>query len=177
MQTIMLGGGCVWCTESVFSHVKGVQEVTSGYMGGEAVTANYQAVCRGDTGHIEVIKVVFDDTVIPLEVVLGIFFATHDPTTQDRQGNDVGRQYASVIFYSDEALQKPTIDRVIAELRDQQGMNLVTEVHPAQVFYAAEAYHQNFYANNPTQSYCNFVIPPKLAKLKHYFGGFVVDRG
>ena len=114
MQTIMLGGGCFWCTESVFSHVKGVQEVTSGYMGGEAVTANYQAVCRGDTGHIEVIKVVFDDTVIPLEVVLGIFFATHDPTTQDRQGNDVGRQYASVIFYSDEALQKPTIDRVIA---------------------------------------------------------------
>ena len=175
MQTIILGGGCFWCTESVFRHVKGVTDVTSGYMGGDAVTANYTAVCGGDTGHIEVIKVDFDDTIIPLETVLDIFFATHDPTTQDRQGNDIGRQYASVVFYTDEA-QKPTIDRVIGELRDEQGVNVVTEVHQAVAFYAAEDYHQDFYANNPTQSYCNFVIPPKLAKLKHYFSGFVIEK-
>lgn len=176
MQTILLGGGCFWCTESVFSHVKGVTDVTSGYAGGEAVTANYKAVCGGDTGHIEVIKVEFDETVIPLEIVLDIFFATHDPTTQDRQGNDVGRQYASVVFYTDEETQKPTIDRVIGKLRDEQGVNVVTEVHPAPTFYQAEDYHQDYYANNPEQSYCNFVIPPKLAKLKQYFSGFVVEQ-
>lgn len=173
MQTIILGGGCFWCTESVFSHVKGVTDVTSGYMGGEAVTANYKAVCGGDTGHIEVVKVDFDESVISLENILDIFFATHDPTTQDRQGNDVGRQYASVVFYTDES-QKPTIDRVVGELR-AQGIAIVTEVHPAMAFYPAEDYHQDYYANNPTQSYCNFVIPPKLAKLKQYFGGFMLE--
>lgn len=176
MQTIILGGGCFWCTESVFSHVKGVTDVTSGYMGGDEVTANYKAVCGGDTGHIEVIKVDFDETIIPLETVLDIFFATHDPTTQDRQGNDVGRQYASVVFYTDEAQQKPTIDRVIGKLRDEQGIKVVTEVHPATQFFAAEDYHQDYYANNPTQSYCNFVIPPKLAKLKQYFSGFMIEQ-
>lgn len=173
MQTIILGGGCFWCTESVFSHVKGVTDVTSGYMGGEAVTANYKAVCGGDTGHIEVVKVDFDESVISLETILDIFFATHDPTTQDRQGNDVGRQYASVVFYTDES-QKPTIDRVVGELR-AQGIAIVTEVRPAMAFYPAEDYHQDYYANNPTQSYCNFVIPPKLAKLKQYFGGFMLE--
>ena len=176
MQTIILGGGCFWCTESVFRHVKGVTKVTSGYMGGDAATANYRAVCGGDTGHIEVIAVEFDDTIIGLETVLDIFFATHDPTTQDRQGNDVGRQYASVIFYTDEAAQKPTIDRVIGQLRDEMGIRVVTEVHPAQDFHIAEDYHQDYYAKNPTQSYCNFVIPPKLAKLKQYFSGFVIER-
>lgn len=175
MQTIILGGGCFWCTESIFSHVKGVTAVTSGYAGGDVVTANYKAVCGGDTDHIEVIKVDFDENVIPLEIVMDIFFATHDPTTQDRQGNDVGRQYASVVFYTDEE-QKPTIDRVISKLRDEDGIAVVTEVHPAPMFYTAEDYHQDFYANNPSQSYCNFVIPPKLAKLKQYFSGFMVER-
>lgn len=175
MQTIILGGGCFWCTESVFRQVKGVAQVTSGYTGGEAVTANYKAVCGGDTGHIEVIKVEFDDSVISLEVILDIFFATHDPTTKDRQGNDVGSQYRSVVFYTDES-QKPTIDRVVGELRDKNGINIVTEVHPAPAFFEAEDYHQDFYAKNPEQSYCNFVIPPKLAKLKQYFSGFMVER-
>lgn len=175
MQTIILGGGCFWCTESVFRQVKGVLNVTSGYTGGEAVTANYKAVCGGDTGHIEVIKVEFDDSVISLEVILDIFFATHDPTTRDRQGNDVGSQYRSVVFYTDES-QKPTIDRAIADLRDKQSIQVVTEVHPAPPFFVAEDYHQDFYAKNPEQSYCNFVIPPKLAKLKQYFSGFVVER-
>lgn len=175
MQSIILGGGCFWCTESVFLQVKGVNKVTSGYAGGEAVTANYQAVCNGDTGHIEVIKVDFDEAIIPLEVILDIFFATHDPTTKDRQGNDMGSQYRSVIFYTDEA-QKPTIDRVIGMLRDEDGLMVVTEVHPAPTFYPAEDYHQDFYAKNPTQSYCNIVIPPKLSKLKQYFGGFIVEQ-
>ncbi len=174
MQTIILGGGCFWCTESVFSHVKGVQSVTSGYAGGDSVTANYRAVCGGDTEHIEVIKVEFDDSMIPLDIVLDIFFATHDPTTPNRQGNDVGRQYASVIFYTDET-QKPTIDRTIGELRDS-GIAVVTEVHPAREFFMAEDYNQDYYANNPEQSYCNFVIPPKLAKLKQYFAGFMVEN-
>lgn len=174
MQTIILGGGCFWCTESVFRHVKGVTQVTSGYMGGDASTANYRAVCNGDTGHIEVIKVDFDEQLIDFDTVLQIFFATHDPTTHDRQGNDVGRQYASVVFYVNEA-QKPTIDRVIGELR-ANGVNVVTEVHPAVTFYPAEDYHQDYYANNPSQGYCNLVIPPKLAKLKTYFGGFVVSK-
>lgn len=175
MQTIILGGGCFWCTESVFRQVKGVKLVTSGYAGGEAVTANYKSVCEGDTGHIEVIKVEFDESVISLEVILDIFFATHDPSTRDRQGNDVGSQYRSVVFYTDDR-QKPTIDRVVGELRDKNGINVVTEVHPALQFFEAEDYHQDFYAKNPEQSYCNFVIPPKLAKLKQYFSGFMIDK-
>lgn len=175
MQTIILGGGCFWCTESVFRQVKGVSNVTSGYAGGEEVTANYKAVCGGDTGHIEVIQVEFDNAIISLEVVLDIFFATHDPTTRDRQGNDVGEQYRSVVFYTDES-QKPTIDRVIGELRDKNGINVVTEVHPAPPFFVAEDYHQDFYNKNPEQSYCNFVIPPKFAKLKQYFSGFMIEK-
>ena len=133
MQNIILGGGCFWCTESVFLSLKGVQSVVSGYMGGEAATANYQAVCGGNTGHVEVINITFDESVLPLEVLLDVFFGTHDPTTKDRQGNDVGSQYRSVVFYTDEA-QKPTIDRTINKLRDM-GVNIVTEVHPAIEFY------------------------------------------
>ena len=175
MQTIILGGGCFWCTESVFRQVKGVTQVTAGYAGGDAVTANYKAVSGGDTGHIEVIKLDFDESIISLEVVLDIFFATHDPSSRDRQGNDVGSQYRSVVFYTADD-QKPTIDRVIGELRDKNGINIVTEVHPAPVFFEAEDYHQDFYNKNPEQSYCNFVIPPKLAKLKQYFSGFMIER-
>ncbi|WFF38173.1 peptide-methionine (S)-S-oxide reductase MsrA [Moraxella nasibovis] len=170
MQTIILGGGCFWCTESVFLHIKGVSSVVSGYAGGQADTANYEAVCGGDTGHIEVIKVDFDDTVIDLSGILDIFFATHDPTTQDRQGNDIGRQYASVIFYTHDE-QVDIIHHKINELK-QQGIAVVTEVYSAPTFYPAESYHQNFYANNPTQGYCNFAIPPKLAKLRSNFAQF-----
>ena len=168
MQTIILGGGCFWCTESVFQSVKGVQSVVSGYMGGEATTANYRAVCGGNSGHIEVVKVEFDDATVPLEVILDIFFATHDPTTKDRQGNDVGSQYRSVVFYTDEEQQKPTIDRTINKLRDM-GIDIVTEVHPAIEFYDAEEEHQNFFNRNPNQAYCNFAIPPKLTKLRQEF--------
>ncbi|GAA0316093.1 peptide-methionine (S)-S-oxide reductase MsrA [Psychrobacter aestuarii] len=173
MQTIILGGGCFWCTESVFLSLKGVDSVTSGYMGGDAATANYQAVCGGDTGHIEVIKIDFDADVIPLEVILDAFFATHDPTTKDRQGNDVGSQYRSVVFYTEED-QKPTVDRTINKLRDM-GVNVVTEVHPAETFYPAEDYHQDFFNKNPGQAYCNFAIPPKLAKLRKEFNKYMTS--
>ena len=173
MQTIILGGGCFWCTESVFLSVKGVQQVTSGYTGGDAATANYNAVCGGDTGHIEVIKVEFDESVIPLAVILDIFFATHDPTTRDRQGNDVGSQYRSVVFYTDEE-QKPTIDRTINKLRDM-GLDIVTEVHPASEFFEAEDYHQDYFNKNPDQGYCQFAIPPKLAKLRKQFNEYVAS--
>ncbi len=171
MQTIILGGGCFWCTESVFLAVKGVQNVTSGYMGGDAVSANYEAVCGGDTGHVEVIKVEFDETAVPLEIILDIFFATHDPTSYDRQGNDVGSQYRSVVFYTDDS-QKPTIDRTINALRDD-GIDVVTEVHPASEFFEAETYHQDFFNKNPSQGYCNFAIPPKLAKLRANFSEYM----
>ena len=167
MQHIILGGGCFWCTESVFLTLKGVHSVTSGYAGGDADSANYEAVCTGDTGHIEVIDVVFDETVLGLSQILDVFFVTHDPTTQDRQGNDIGTQYASAIFYTDDA-QLPIITDKIASLINQ-GINVVTKVLPAPPFFPAEAYHQNFFAKNPTQGYCNFVIPPKLAKLRENF--------
>ena len=173
MQTIILGGGCFWCTESVFLSVKGVQSVVSGYMGGDSVSANYEAVCGGDTGHVEVIKVEFDENTVPLEVILDVFFATHDPTTMDRQGNDVGSQYRSVVFYTDEA-QKPTVDRTINKLRDM-GIGIVTEVHPAAEFYQAEDTHQDFFNRNPGQAYCNFAIPPKLAKLRKEFSQYMVN--
>ena len=173
MQTIILGGGCFRCTESVFLSLKGVQSVVSGYMGGEATTANYQAVCGGNTGHVEVINITFDESVLPLEVLLDVFFGTHDPTTKDRQGNDVGSQYRSVVYYTNDN-QKPTIDRTINKLRDM-GLNIVTEVHPAVEFYIAEEAHQDFFNRNPGQAYCNFAIPPKLAKLRKEFSQYMVS--
>ena len=173
MQNIILGGGCFWCTESVFLSLKGVQSVVSGYMGGEAATANYQAVCGGNTRHVEVINITCDESVLTLEVLLDVFFGTHDPTTKDRQGNDVGSQYRSVVYYTDEA-QKPTIDRTINKLRDM-GVNIVTEVHPAVEFYIAEEAHQDFFNRNPGQAYCNFAIPPKLAKLRKEFSQYMTS--
>lgn len=171
MQQIVFGGGCFWCVQSVFLAVKGVQSVTCGYMGGRADTANYEAVCTGLTNHIEVVKVVFDDTKISLSVLLDIFFATHDPTSLDRQGNDIGSQYRSACFYDNDT-QKTIIDQKINALKNQ-GVNIVTQVAPMQVFYEAENYHQDFFNKNPTQGYCNLVIPPKLHKLRQSFGQFI----
>lgn len=170
-KTIILGGGCFWCTESVFNSVKGVHSVTCGYAGGEKTTANYDDVCKGTTEHIEVIKIEYYAAVLPLSVLLDIFFTTHDPTTQNRQGNDIGRQYASVVFYEDTA-DLLTINDKIDTLK-KAGIDVVTEVYPAPTFYKAEDYHQNFYANNPTQGYCNFAIPPKLAKLRSGFSQYL----
>ncbi len=171
MQEIILGGGCFWCTESVFSEVKGVTSVTSGYAGGTKETADYETVCTGKSGHVEVVRVVFDEAVIDLTTILDIFFATHDPTTPNRQGHDIGTQYASVIFYHDD-VQLDVIQQKIHELT-QLGVDVVTRVEPAPPFYVAEVYHQNFFAKNPTQGYCNFTIPPKLQKLKVGFGEYL----
>lgn len=167
IRSILLGGGCFWCTESVFGALKGVQSVVSGYAGGSADTANYQAVCTGMTGHVEVVQVVYDDQVIDLSQILAVFFATHDPTTPNRQGNDIGTQYASVIFYdnqADQAIAEQLINELIKD-----GIPVVTRLEMAPQFYPAESYHQNYFANNPTQPYCNFAIPPKLAKLREKF--------
>lgn len=165
MQKIVLGGGCFWCVESVFQQLQGVVNVTSGYMGGTAQTADYESVCTGETGHVEVVQVEFDG--VSLADILAVFFATHDPTTLNRQGNDVGTQYASVIFYGDDEQQ--AVAQAMIDSLKSQGVAVVTRLEPAQVFYPAEEYHQDFYAKNPTQAYCNFAIPPKLAKLREKF--------
>lgn len=167
MQTLLLGGGCFWCTQAVFDTLKGVQTVIAGYAGGDSSTANYQTVCTGNTGHIEVVQVVFDETLIDPTVILDVFFAIHDPTTLNRQGDDIGTQYASVIFYHTDE-QKHLSQNKIQALKDE-GVAVVTQLLPAPTFYPAEEYHQNFFAKNPTQGYCNFAIPPKLAKLRQYF--------
>jgi peptide-methionine (S)-S-oxide reductase len=170
LETATLGGGCFWCTEAVFQQLAGVHAVRSGYAGGHVPNPTYEAVCRGTTGHAEVIQVLFDPKVISYADLLEVFFATHDPTTVDRQGADVGPQYRSAIFtHSDE--QRQTAERVKQKLTESgaAGGIVVTEVTPFTVFYPAEDYHQNYYANNPNQRYCRAVIPPKLEKLKAKF--------
>lgn len=167
MQSIVLGGGCFWCVEAVFSAIDGVQSAISGYMGGEAQTANYEAVCTGESEHVEVVKITFDEQIIDLSEILTIFFAMHDPTTPNRQGNDIGTQYASVIFVNDE--QETIAKQKLDELK-QQGIHAVTHILPVQEFYPAENYHQQFFVSNPSQPYCHFVILPKMMKLKTEFG-------
>ncbi|WP_278363057.1 peptide-methionine (S)-S-oxide reductase MsrA [Acinetobacter schindleri] len=167
MQQALFGGGCFWCTEAVFLQIRGVSKVVSGYAGGHTTHPTYEEICNGDTNHAEVILIDFNETQISFKQLLDVFFATHDPTTLNRQGNDVGTQYRSVIYYLNEEQQRQsqeTIDALKAE-----GLNVVTELSPAPTFYPAEDYHQNFFAKNPSQGYCNFAIPPKLNKLRAKF--------
>ncbi|MGE8559497.1 MAG: peptide-methionine (S)-S-oxide reductase MsrA [Acinetobacter sp.] len=167
MQQALFGGGCFWCVEAIFLQLKGVEKVVSGYAGGHTDNPSYDDICRGDTNHAEVILIDYDETQISFAQLLDVFFTTHDPTTLNRQGNDVGTQYRSVIYYlNDEQQQQAqqTIDALKAE-----GLNIVTELSPAPKFYPAEEYHQNFFARNPAQGYCNFAIPPKLMKLRSKF--------
>ena len=165
-----LGGGCFWCIEAVFQHVQGVASVESGYMGGQHPNPSYEAVCTGMSGHAEVVQVTFDPSVIAYREVLEIFFAVHDPTTLNRQGNDVGTQYRSVIFYHS-AEQAAAAKDVIATLTADEVFPspIVTEVSPAQPFYPAEAYHQEYFMRNPNQPYCAYLIAPKLAKFRQQF--------
>ena len=165
-----LGGGCFWCIEAVFQHVQGVAAVESGYMGGKHPNPSYEAVCTGVTGHAEVVQVTFDPTVIAYREILEIFFAVHDPTTLNRQGNDVGTQYRSVIFYHSPD-QATAAKETIAALTANNVFDspIVTEVSPAQPFYPAEAYHQDYFVRNPTQPYCAYLIAPKLAKFRRQF--------
>lgn len=171
MQQALFGGGCFWCTEAVFLQLKGVQKVVSGYAGGVTVQPSYEQVCTGETGHAEVILIDFDETQVSYEQLLNVFFTTHDPTTLNRQGEDVGTQYRSVIFYFDEE-QKQVAEKVIAEFKAED-IAIVTELSPMPIFYTAEEYHQNYFEKNPTQGYCNFAIPPKLNKLRSKFNDLI----
>lgn len=164
------GAGCFWCVEAVFVELRGVQKVESGYAGGAMANPTYEAVCTGRTGHAEVIQIAFDPQEITFRDLLEVFFATHDPTTLNRQGADVGTQYRSAIFYHNDE-QKRVAEEMIAALNNAKAFPtpIVTQVVPLENYYAAEAYHQNYYADNPAQPYCSAVIPPKLAKLRQKF--------
>ena len=169
-ETAILGGGCFWCVEAAIKQLQGVISVRSGYMGGQLANPTYQQVCSGKTGHVEVAEITFDPAIISFNDLLHIFFTLHDPTTLNRQGNDVGEQYRSVIFYLDEA-QKKTAEDVIAELtRDKVFKDpIVTAVEPASTFYVAEDYHQDYFANNPNQPYCAYVVSPKVNKIREKY--------
>jgi peptide-methionine (S)-S-oxide reductase len=162
-----LGGGCFWCLEAVYDDLAGVREVTSGYSGGHTANPTYEDVCRGTTGHAEVVQVHFDPEVVSFGDVLRVFFTIHDPTTRDRQGHDIGSQYRSVVFYDGEE-QRRIAHEVLQEI-EREGLYpdpLVTELRPLAHFYPAEGYHRDYYARNPEQAYCRAVIAPKLAKFR-----------
>ena len=169
-ETAILGGGCFWCVEAAIKQLQGVESVRSGYMGGAAPNPTYQQVCSGKTGHVEVAEITFDPAVISYSDLLHVFFTLHDPTTLNRQGNDVGEQYRSVIFYRDEE-QKKTADDVIAELEREKVFKdpIVTAVEPASAFYVGEDYHQDYFANNSMQPYCMFVVAPKVLKIREKY--------
>jgi len=169
-ESATLGSGCFWCSEAVFSQLKGVEKVESGYSGGRSENPSYQDVCTGTTGHAETVQVTFDPSIISYEDILHIFFTTHDPTTLNRQGADVGTQYRSVVFYHDEK-QKETAQRIINELDGSKVWKnrIVTEVVPFSAFYKAEDYHQEFYERNRNYPYCQVVIEPKIAKLRQHY--------
>jgi peptide-methionine (S)-S-oxide reductase len=177
LDKITLGGGCFWCLEAVYDEMRGVQSVESGYMGGHVDRPSYRAVCTGTTGHVEVVQVTFDPDVISLRDILEVFFAIHDPTSRDRQGNDTGPQYRSVIFYHNDK-QRDEAERIIREIEDEKlwSRPIVTEVRPATTFYVAEDYHQEYFQNNPSQPYCSFVVAPKVAKFREKFTELRRDR-
>ncbi|MDE3167608.1 MAG: peptide-methionine (S)-S-oxide reductase MsrA [Acidobacteriota bacterium] len=169
-ETATLGGGCFWCLEAVYDEMQGVLGVESGYMGGTLPNPDYHSVCTGRTGHIEVVQVTFDPAATSYREILEVFFAMHDPTSMDRQGNDAGPQYRSAIFYHGDE-QKRTAQDAIAEWNreDLYGRPVVTEVRPAETFYPAEDYHQEYFRNNPQQPYCAFVVAPKVHKFRKAF--------
>lgn len=170
LETITLGGGCFWCLEAVFDQLEGIVDVVSGYAGGSVPDPDYASVCSGTTGHAEVVRLKFDPRIISLAEVFEVYFSIHDPTTLNRQGADVGTQYRSVIFYNTED-QKEAAQRLIKELNDSKAWDapLVTQLAPAESFYPAEDYHQNYFEKNPYQGYCRVVIAPKLGKFRQKF--------
>lgn len=171
------GSGCFWCTEAVFELVKGVIKVESGYSGGSVPNPSYESVCTGLTGHAEVVQIYYDPEIVAYTQLLEIFWKTHDPTTLNRQGADVGTQYRSVIFYHDEE-QKILAEEYKKKLDEAKIWDnpIVTEISPYKTFYKAENYHQNYYANYPNQGYCNFVITPKIEKFKRVFADILNER-
>ncbi len=170
LEVATFAGGCFWCTEAVFLELDGVTKVVSGYIGGKTVNPTYKEICNGDTGHAEAIEITFDPKKITFGELLEIFFATHDPTTLNRQGADVGTQYRSEIFYHN-ATQKQISEDYIALMTSENtfGKPIVTKISAASIFYAAEDYHQNYYNQNKTQGYCSYVITPKIDKLKKVY--------
>jgi peptide-methionine (S)-S-oxide reductase len=168
------GGGCFWCTEAVYDLTEGVHAAVSGYAGGATVNPTYEAVCTGQTGHAEVVQVEYDPSVISYEKLLEIFFRTHDPTTLNQQGADVGTQYRSVIYYHDDE-QKQIAERVKTALKASGAFSkpIVTEISPIETFYPAEEYHQEYFAKNPNQGYCRMVVGPKVAKYRKAFADLV----
>jgi peptide-methionine (S)-S-oxide reductase len=170
LETATLGAGCFWCVEAVFDDLKGVEDVVSGYAGGHTENPTYRQVCDGDTGHAEVAQITFDPSVISFKEILQVFFAVHDPTTLNRQGNDVGTQYRSAIFYHDDE-QKRVAAEVIKEVTEEGVYDnpIVTEVVPFEKFWPAENYHQEYFLNNPNQPYCAAVVAPKVVKFRKKF--------
>jgi peptide-methionine (S)-S-oxide reductase len=170
LETITLGGGCYWCVEAVYENLDGVKSVVSGFSGGKVTNPTYEEVCTGTTGHAEVVQITYDKTKTDINEIFQVFFTVHDPTTLNRQGADVGTQYRSVIFYKN-AEQKNAAESIIAELNKAKVYNspIVTKVEPFKVFYKAEDYHQNYYANNKNQPYCKMVIQPKIEKFEKVF--------
>ena len=177
-EKIVLGGGCFWCTEAVFQMLRGVESVTSGYAGGKRPNPTYDSVMTGVSGHAEVIQVEFDPSVIMMDDILSVFFSTHDPTSLNRQGNDVGPEYRSAIFYTS-LEQKAAIDAFVAKLMADKTFSkpIVTEFKPLEAFYPAEGYHQNYYRNNQALNpYCQFVIDPKVAKLRENYARLLKEE-
>jgi peptide-methionine (S)-S-oxide reductase len=177
-EVAVFGGGCFWCTEAVFDELRGVRSVVSGYAGGSVKQPTYEQVCGGRTGHAEVIRIEYDPSEIAFKDLLTVFFATHDPTTLNRQGNDVGTQYRSTVLYANEE-QKRDAEAFIKDLNDSKAFSspVVTTVEPLGEFYPAEDYHQKYYANNPYQPYCQYMIPPKLQKLHKQFTELLKSHG
>jgi len=169
-ETITLGAGCFWCVEAIYNRVNGVISVTSGYSGGHTENPTYKEVCTGETGHAEVIQVVYDPTIIPLAKILEIYFKTHDPTMLNRQGADIGTQYRSVIFYSND--EQKRVAQEVKDLLNKSGIwtdPIVTLIEPLKNFYEAESYHQDYFENNAKQPYCQMVINPKVEKFEKLF--------
>jgi peptide-methionine (S)-S-oxide reductase len=174
MHTFVLAGGCFWCLDAVYRTLNGVSEVISGYVGGTVPNPSYEAVCTGETGHAEVVAVTFDSEVIPDDVILDVFFTLHDPRQLNRQGNDVGTQYRSAMFFEDD-LQKPLFESAIERANDMWGGGVVTQLEPLRDFYSAEEYHQDFFAKNPGQGYCLAVAVPKVNKVRASFSSYIRD--
>ena len=169
-ETATLAGGCFWCLEAVFDELKGVESVESGYMGGHVLEPTYRDVCEGKTGHAEVVRITFDPAVVSFKELLEVFFVIHDPTTLNRQGNDVGTQYRSAIFYHSPE-QKTAAEETISRLNSEKLWDkpIVTEIAPASTFHVAEDYHQEYFTRNPAQPYCMFVVAPKVIKFRKEF--------
>lgn len=174
MTTYVLAGGCFWCLDAVFRRINGVNSVVSGYSGGKNTSPNYDQVSSGTTGHAEVVQVTFDETIIPTDIILDLFFLIHDPTTKDKQGNDVGTQYRSAMFYANEE-QKSNFEAALNRAKKHWGDKIVTEINSLDKFYMAEDYHQDYFNQNPEAGYCRVVITPKIIKARQAYKQYMKE--